>query len=97
MELERWALIIHLLISLNPIDGFECRDLQVKSLTETHLFGGLFVGFGHLEAPHEQFGVSWSQVTPFEGNGVPWSHLWGNFERIGRSFFPNRCSLASFG
>ena len=27
VELERWALIIHLLISLNPIDGFASHNL----------------------------------------------------------------------
>ena len=58
VELERWALILHLLISLNPTDSFTCHDLQLKALTKTHLFGVLFVGFGHLEAPHEHFGVS---------------------------------------
>ena len=97
VELERWALILHLLISLDPTDGFECHDLQVRALTESHLFGGLFSGFGHLEAPHEQFGVSWSQVTPFKGKGAPWLPLWGNFEHPRCSFFPNRCDLASFG
>ena len=70
MELERWALIRHLLISLELTDGFECCDLQVRALTESHLFGVLFSGFGHPEAPHEQFGVSWSQVTPSEGKGA---------------------------
>ena len=53
VELERWALNLHLLISLDPIDSFECRDLQVRVLTESHLFGGLLSGFGHSEAPHE--------------------------------------------
>ena len=58
MELERWALILHLLISLDPIDGFVSRDLQVKALTEPLHFDGLFSEFDHLEAPHELFGVS---------------------------------------
>ena len=47
VELERWALILHLLISLDLIHGFECRDLQVRALTESHLFGGLLSGFGY--------------------------------------------------
>ena len=80
MELERWATIIQLLISLDPTDDFECRDLQVRALAESHLFGGLFFGFGHPEDLHEKFGVSWSQVAPFEGKGATWSHLWGIFE-----------------
>ena len=71
MELERWAPNLHLLISLDLTDG-ECHDLQVRALTESHLFGGLFSGFGHPEAPHEQFGVSWSQVAPFKGKGATW-------------------------
>ena len=58
VELERWALILHLLISLDPINGFMSCDLQVKSLTEPHHFDGLFTEFDHLEAPHELFGVS---------------------------------------
>ena len=58
VELERWALIIHLLISLDPIDGFTSRNLQVKALTEPLHFDGLFIGFDHLEAPHELLGVS---------------------------------------
>ena len=65
VELEIWALILHLLISLDPTNGFECRNLQVKALTKTHLFGGLFAGFGHLEAPHEHFGVSWGPSHTF--------------------------------
>ena len=97
VELERWTLNIHLLISLDSTIDFMCHDLQVRALTESHLFGGLFSGFGHLKAPHEQFGVLWGQVAPFEGKGVTWSHLWGNFWQPGRSFFPNRCDLASFG
>ena len=58
VELERWALILHLLISLDPTDGFTSHDLQVKSLTEPLHFDGLFTKFDHLEAPHELFGVS---------------------------------------
>ena len=58
MELERWALILHLLISLDLIDGFASRDLQVKALTEPLHFDAFFTGFDHLEAPHELFGVS---------------------------------------
>ena len=65
MELERWSLIIYLLISLNPSDGFACRDLQVKALTETHLFGVLFARFGHLEAPHDHFEISWGPSRTF--------------------------------
>ena len=53
MELERWALNLHLLISLDLTDDFECRNLQVRALTETHLFGGFLFGFGHPEGPHE--------------------------------------------
>ena len=53
MELERWALNIHFLISLDSTDGFECPNLQVKDLTESHHFGGLFAGFGHMETLHE--------------------------------------------
>ena len=53
VELERWALNIYLPISLDPTDGFKCCDLQVRSLAESHLFGGLFSGFGHLEDLHE--------------------------------------------
>ena len=55
VELERWALILHLLISFDPTDGFVSRDLQVKSLTEPLHFDGLFTEFDHLEAPHELF------------------------------------------
>ena len=58
VELERWALILHLLISLEPIDGFASCNLQVKGLTEPLHFDGLFTEFDHLEAPHELFGVS---------------------------------------
>ena len=53
VELERWALNLHLLISLDPIDGFDRHDLQVIALTESQLFGGSFSGFGHQEAPHD--------------------------------------------
>ena len=67
VDLERWALILHLLISLDPTDGFMCRNLQVKALTESHHFDGLFAGFGHLEAPHEHFGVSWGPGRTFQG------------------------------
>ena len=58
LELERWALIIHLLISLDPIDSFTSHDLQVKALTKPLHFDAFFSGFDHLEAPHELFGVS---------------------------------------
>ena len=51
VELERWALILHLLISLDPTDGFTSHDLQVKSLTEPLHFDGLFTEFDHLEDP----------------------------------------------
>ena len=70
VELERWALILYLLISLDLIDGFASHDLQVKSLTETHLFGFLFARFGHLEAPHEHFGVSWGPGHTFRRKSV---------------------------
>ena len=79
VELERWALNIHLLISLDPTNSFKCRDLQVRALTKSQLFGVLLYGFGHPEALNEQFGVSWRQVAHFEGKGVTWSHLWDNF------------------
>ena len=95
VELERWALNLHLLISPISTGGFEFRDLQVRALTESLLFGGLHFAFGHSEVLHELVGVSWSQVTPFEGKGVTWLHLWGIFERPRRSFFPNMCDLAS--
>ena len=97
VDLERWALILYLLVSLDPTNDFECHDLQVRALAESHLFGGLFYGFGHSKAPHEQFGFSWSQVTPFEGKGVNWLHMWGNFECPRCLFFPNMYNLASFG
>ena len=58
VELERWALILHLLIYLDPIDGFMSRDLQVKALTEPLHFDVFLNEFDHLEAPHELFGVS---------------------------------------
>ena len=58
VELERWALILHLLISLNLIDGFASRNLQIKDLTEPLHFDGFFTEFDHLEAPHKLFGVS---------------------------------------
>ena len=75
-----WALNLHLLISLDPTNGFKCLDLHVRVIVESHLFGGLLSGFDHPEPLHEQFGVSWSQVAPFEGKCVTWSHLWGLFE-----------------
>ena len=37
------------------------------------------------------------RVAHFEGKGVPWAHLLGNYEHPGCFFFPNRCALASFG
>ena len=58
VELERWALILHFLISLDLIDGFVSHKLQVKALTEPLHFDGLFTEFDHLEALHELFGVS---------------------------------------
>ena len=58
VELERWALILHFLTSLDSIDGFTSHDLQVKALTEPLHFDVLFTEFDHLEAPHELFGVS---------------------------------------
>ena len=97
VELERWALYFLLLISPISTDGFEFHELQVRDLAKFLLFGGLHSAFGHLEVLHERFGVSWSQVAPFEGKGGTWSHMWGIFERPGHSFFPNRCDLASVG
>ena len=70
VELERWALNIHWLISLDLTDGFKHHNLQVRALTTSQLFGGLFSRFGHLEAPHEQFRVSWGQFTPLKGKGA---------------------------
>ena len=67
MELERWALNLHLLISPVPTDSFEFCDLQVRALAESLLFGGLHSAFGHREGLHEHIGVLGSQVTPFEG------------------------------
>ena len=80
MELERWALNLHLLTSPNPTSGFEFRDLKLRALAESRLFSGLHSTFGHLEVLHDHFGVSWSQVAPFKGKGATWSHLWGIFE-----------------
>ena len=80
MELERWALNFHLLISPILTDGFEFHDLQVRALAESLLFGGLLSAFGHPEVFRELAGVSWSQVTPFKGKGVTWLHMWGIFE-----------------
>ena len=80
VELERWALNIHLLISPILIGGFEFLDLQVRALTKSLLFGGLHSAFGHPKVLHELVGVSWSQVSPFKGKGATWSHLWGIFE-----------------
>ena len=65
MDLERWALNLHLLISLVMTDDFEFRDLQVIALTKSLLFSGLHSAFGHPEVLHEPARVSWSQVTPF--------------------------------
>ena len=79
VELERWSLNIDLLISLDPTDGFKFYELHVRALIESHLFSGLHSAFGHSEVLHENFGVSWSQVAPFEGKGVTWPHLWGIF------------------
>ena len=66
MELERWALILNLLIYLDPIDGFISHNLQVKDLTEAFHFEGLFTEFDHLEAPHEMFGVSCAPGRSFQ-------------------------------
>ena len=65
VELERWALILHLLISFDPTNSFMSHDLQVKSLTEPLHFDGLLTGFDHLEAPHELFGVSYAPGRSF--------------------------------
>ena len=65
VELERWALILHLMISFDPTDDFASHDLQVKALTEPLHFDGLFAKFGHLEAPHDNFGVSWGPSHTF--------------------------------
>ena len=75
VELDRWALNFHSLISPIPTGGFEFRDLQVGAPIKSLLFGGLHSTFGHLKVLHEPIGVSWSQVTPFEGKRVTWSHL----------------------
>ena len=80
VEFERWALNIHLPISPNPTDGFKFCDLQVRALTESHIFSGLHSAFGHPEVLHELVGVSWSQVASFEGKRASLSHLWGIFE-----------------
>ena len=80
VELEKWDLNLHLLIYPILTGGFEFHDLQVRALTESLLFGGLDPAFSHLEVLHENFGVSWNQVTPFKGKGATWSHLWGIFE-----------------
>ena len=58
VELERWALILHFLISLDLTDGFMSHDLEVKALTKPFHFDGFFDEFDHLEAPRELFGVS---------------------------------------
>ena len=81
VELERWALILHLLISLNPTNGFTIHDLLVKSLTEPLHFHGFFVEFDHLEAPMSCLGFLVHQVAHFEGKGAPWENLLGNYER----------------
>ena len=94
-KMERWALYFLLLISPVPISGFEFRDLQIRALAKSLLFGGLHSAFGHPEVLHESIGVSWSQFAPFEGKRATWSHMWGIFERPGLSFYPNRCDLAS--
>ena len=65
VELERWALILHFLISLDLTDSFMSRELQVKALTEPLHFDGLFTEFDHLETPHELFGVSYAQGHSF--------------------------------
>ena len=67
VELERWALNLHFLISPISTGGFEFSYLQVRALVESLLFGGLHFAFGHPEGLHELVGVSWSQVAPFEG------------------------------
>ena len=79
VELERWALDFHFLISPVSTNNFEFHDLQVRSLDKSLLFGGLHSAFGHSEVLHEPIGVSWSQVAPFEGKRATWSHLWGIF------------------
>ena len=66
-ELERWALDFLLLISPILTGGFEFRDLQVRDLAKSILFGGLHFEFGHLEVLYDPVGVSRSQVAPFEG------------------------------
>ena len=66
MESERWALILHLLISLDPIDGFASCELQVKDLTEPLYFDVFFTEFDHLEVPHELFGVSCAPSRSFQ-------------------------------
>ena len=58
VELERWALNFHLLISPVPTDGFEFHDLQARALANSLLFGGLHSTFGDPEVLHEPAGVS---------------------------------------
>ena len=66
VELERWSLIIHLLFSLDSIDGFASCNLQVKALTEPLHFDVFLTKFDHLEAPHELFGVSYAPGHSFQ-------------------------------
>ena len=75
VELERWALNLHLLIFPILTGGFEFSDLQVRAIIESLLFGGLHSTFGHSKVLHELVGVSWSQVAPFKGKRATWSHL----------------------
>ena len=73
--MERWALDFLLLISPVPIGVFEFRDLQVRALAKSILFGGLHFEFAHPGVLHEPIRVSTSQVAPFEGKRATGSHL----------------------
>ena len=75
MELERWALNFHLLISHASTDGFEFHDLQVRALAKYILFSGLNFEFAHPGVLYEVVRVSTSQVTPFMGKRANGSHL----------------------
>ena len=97
MELERWDLILHLLISLDPIDAFVSRNLQVKALTEPLHFNVILTKFDHLEAPHELFGVSNAPGRSFQRERCTLGALMGHYEHPGHSFCSVKCALALFG
>ena len=97
VELERWAIILHLLISLDPIDGFMSRDLQVKALTEPLHFDVFLLDLTTSKPPLSCLGFQMRQVAHFEGKGAPWVHLLGHYEHPGHSFCSVKCTLALFG